>query len=796
MGGLWKRLYSLIVFLAVAGLGGLLAAGLAIPAVSLVAGTGTGAAVALQSLPVELETPPLAQRSRLLNADGSVLTYFYDENRIYVGLDRISPIMLKAQVAIEDHRFYEHGPIDFQGTLRALVSTSQGITQGASSISQQYVRLVLVNAAERSGDDLARAKATENTVARKIRELRFATALERRFTKDEILERYLNISYYGDGAYGVEAAARHYFGVAAKDLNISQAAMLAGLVRNPVTTNPVRYPKIAVERRNDVLDRMLDLDIISAEQASKAKAMPFNQKKVREYRLGCANAEFPFICDYAWRTMLRTKSLGATVEERRDTILRGGLTIQTQIDPKAQRKAEKTIKKMISAKDPVVSVIVMLEPGTGQIVAMAQNRTKMGKKNGQTFYNYAVNHKMGGADGYQGGSTFKAFVAAAALENGMGAYGKFDAKARMSFAGETFRSCDGPFRQKKWDVVNASPSGKMDLFSGVKNSVNTYFAQLIKAVGVCDAVKMAKRLGLEMSMGKDLVKSYHAIPSFTLGAVEVTPLSLVEAYATFANRGVHCEPVILKSIKNRDGSKREVPSANCKRVLSAGVADAMNKIFQGPYNGGTARRAKVPGVQMAGKTGTVPDNRAIWTVGYTPELAAAAMISYDSNPKYRKFWNSRPSYLRYTRLPASGTFLTGFSGGDAGQRLLRPAFATAIQEYPDTRFRNPPASVLRGEWVGVPSCRGMSVAGCRAALARAGFSSYVDQVESSAKKGTVVGTSPSGSAPKLSAIGIRVSDGSKKPDEPKADSGSSGDDGGGDGRGRGGGGGGGRGGGG
>ncbi|MDQ7992322.1 MAG: transglycosylase domain-containing protein, partial [Propionicimonas sp.] len=723
--GLWKRLYSLLVFLLVAGLGGMLAAGLAIPAVSLLTGTGTGAAAALQSLPVEMETPPLAERSRLLNADGSVLTYFYDENRIYVGLDKIAPIMLKAQVAIEDHRFYEHGPIDVQGTLRALVSTSQGVTQGASSISQQYVRLVLVNSAERSGDPLARAKATENTVARKIRELRFATALERRFTKDQILERYLNISYYGDGAYGVEAAARHYFGVAAKDLDLAQAAMLAGLVRNPVTTNPVRYPRIAVERRNNVLDRMVELNIVTAAEAAEAKAVSFDKKKVREYKLGCANAEFPFICDYAWRTLLRTKSLGENEEERRDTVLRGGLTIQTQIDPKSQRKAEKTIRNMISAKDPVVSVIVMLEPGTGQIVAMAQNRTKMGKKNGQTFYNYAVNHAMGGADGYQGGSTFKAFVAAAALDNGMGAYGRFNAKARMSFGGETFKSCDGPFVQKKWDVVNASRSGEMNLFDGVKNSVNTYFAQLIQAVGVCDAVKMAKLLGLEMSMGKDLVKTYHAIPSFTLGAVEVTPLSLVEAYATFANRGVHCEPVILKSIKNRDGSKRAVPSANCKQVLSTGVADAMNRIFQGPYNGGTATRAKVPGVQMAGKTGTVPDNRAIWTIGYTPELAAAAMISYDSNPKYRKFWDRRPSYLRNTRLPASGTYLSGFSGGDAGQRLLRPAFATAIDDYPRTRFHNPPESVLRGEWVSVPGCDGMSVAGCRSVLQRAGFSSYL-----------------------------------------------------------------------
>lgn len=269
-------------------------------------------------------------------------------------------------------------------------------------------------------------------------------------------------------------------------------------------------------------------------------------------------------------------------------------------------------------------------------------------------------------------------------------------------------------------------------------------------------------------MGGDLVKKYHAIPSFTLGAVEVTPLSLVEAYATFANRGVHCEPLILKSITDRAGNKYKVPSANCKRVLKQGVADAMNKIFQGPYTGGTARSAQVPGVQMAGKTGTVPDNRAIWTVGYTPELAAAAMISYDSHPRYKKFWKKRPSFLRYTRLPASGTYLTGFSGGDAGNRLLRPAFAAAIKSYPKTRFKNPPRSVLQGKWLRVPGCTGMSLGACRSALERLGFSTHLDEVESPEPKGTVLGTDPSGKAPKLSSIAIRVSDGKgKKPEEEK-----------------------------
>ncbi len=756
-----KRLYSLLMFFVVAVLGGLLTAGLLVPVTGLASDTGKAAAQSLDTLPTELETPPQAERSRLLNADGSVLAYFYDENRIYEPLDKIAPIMQKAQVAIEDHRFYEHGAIDLQGTLRALVSTTQGNTQGGSSLTQQYVRLVQVETATANHDSAAAAKATENTLARKIRELRFAVAMEKKFTKDEILERYLNIAYYGDGAYGVEAAARHYFNTRASKLTLPQAAMLAGLVRNPVATNPVTHPQVAIERRNNVLDRMAELGVVSHADATKAKATPFDKSKVQRSRLGCANAEFPFICDYAYRTLLQAPALGANVAERKDLIYRGGLTIQTQIDPKAQRMAEKVIAKRISPKDPAVSVITLMEPGTGLIVAMAQSRPKMGTKSGETFYNYAVKQSMGGADGYQGGSTFKAFVAAAALENGMGAYGTINAKAHMNFKGKTFKSCQGNFKiMRDWNVDNASPSGKMNMFAGAKNSVNTYFVQLEQQVGICEAVKMAKRLGLEVSMpGVDLVKQYGSIAAFTLGAVEVTPLSMVEAYGTFAARGIHCEPVILKSIKTKDGRALAVPSAGCKRVLSEEVADAMAKVFRGPYEGGTATSAKVPGVTMAGKTGTVPLNKAIWTVGFTPDLVGAAMISYDNNKKYKKFWDSKYSYLRYVRLPASGTFLTGFSGREAGNWLLRPAFSAALVGRARTAFVEPPESILRGAMVDVPSCLGLGLASCQALLREAGFTTYTTYVDSDRPKGTFVGVSPSGAAPKYSQIALLISKG-------------------------------------
>lgn len=779
---LGKRLYSLLIFLGVSVLGGGLVAGLVIPAVSMATTTGRDAAQSLDALPAEFEESPSAERTRVELADGSFLTYFYKENRVNEKLENIAPIMRAAQVAIEDHRFYEHGAIDITGTLRALVSTSQGVTQGGSSITQQYIRMLQLQAADAANDRSLRDAATENTMARKIREMRYAMALEKKLTKDQILEGYLNISYYGDGAYGVAAAARHYFGVPASKLNLAQAAMLAGLVRNPVTTNPVKYPRMAIERRNDVIDRMLQLSkdpestmygLITDEEAEAAKAEPFDQSKVSTNPLDCANSREPFVCDYAKRVLLNEESgLGVNYNERKDYLYRGGLTIRLTIDPKLMKQSEKTIASYLDSRDPAVAVITMIQPSTGNILAMAQSRPKWGNDlgKGTTNYNYAVTHAMGGKEGFQGGSTFKIFTAAAALDEGMGAYGKYQADRQVELS--DFRSCDGPFTlTKPWKPVGGTGSA-IDMFTGVTRSVNTYFAQLIQAVGVCETVTMATKLGLEMGQPnpeRANVMAYNDAPSFTLGAVEVSPLSLVSAYGTFANRGVRCEPNIIASIKTRTGKEVEPPKSDCKRVISKDVADGINKIFQGPMNSGTARPAKVRNVQMAGKTGTVSDTRAVWTIGYTPELVAGAVISYDSDPYFKEFWDKhKVRYMQGAYMKYSKRYLNAQSGVDAGGRLLHPVFSYAVENiegFKGTKFKEPPSSILKGEQVDVPSCSGKSVKECTNKIEKAGFSAYTVKVKSDAAKGTLVGTSPSGTAPKGSGIAIQISKGPKKGSE-------------------------------
>ncbi len=308
-----RKAYALLMFFAVSVLAGLLLAGLAVPFTALASSGTKFAAESLQFLPEELETPDQSESSRILMANGAPLATFYKENRDYVTKDQIAGVMQDAQIAIEDHRFYEHGAIDVTGLGRAMIKTLTGDTQGASTLTQQYVKLVQVETANQLGDEEGIAKATEVSFERKIREMRYAMAVEERLSKDEILERYLNIAYYGDGAYGVEAAAHHYWGTTAKDLTLDQAAMLAGMVQNPVQTNPMKYPQKAMNRRDVVLNRMRELGIITIAEAQAAKDVIFDETKVQQTPNGCLSSQFPILCDYVFEVLVSEKmpALGA-----------------------------------------------------------------------------------------------------------------------------------------------------------------------------------------------------------------------------------------------------------------------------------------------------------------------------------------------------------------------------------------------------------------------------------------------------------------------------------------------------
>lgn len=784
-----RKLYSALMFLLVSVLGGVLVAGIAVPTAGVAAELAKVSANALQALPKDIETPPPAEGSTVLMADGSVLTNFFEENRAYVPLSEISDTMKQAQMAVEDQRFYLHGALDLRGTLRALVRTSSGNMQGGSTLTQQYVKLALLDKAVADNDAEAKAAAYDRTFARKLLELRYAIALEERLSKDEILERYLNLSYYGAGAYGVEAAAKRYFGISAKELNLTQSAMLAGLVRNPATTDPIKYQKIALERRNNVLDVMLGqsdkpevwkfLPPVTKAQVDEAKAEGFDPARVTETPHGCVASEFQNLCSVVEKILLMMPSLGPDRETRERMIKRGGLVIQTEIDGRTQRAAQEAVSNYVHPTDPVIGLMVMIEPGTGLIKAMAQSRPNIGKNPGETYLNYTMEKEIGGTNGFFGGSTYKMFTLAAAIAKGYPTSRSYDAPKNRNWDGEQFRSCDGPFtfrnQKKGWTVTNAGGAGDFDMYSGTRSSVNNYFVALEQDVGICDTIKMAETLGLRIQYGKQAngqpmtIKEQSYLPSFTLGAAESSPISLANAYATLAARGMRCDPILLKSVVSKAGKEYEVPQANCQQVIPQQIADRINDVMQGPFNGGTAGGSRIPGYQLAGKTGTDgKDTKAIWLVGYTPNLAGAAMIGIDATHeqfKGRRYDDLRLQGLRYRSGKAT---LSGSSGREAGQGIWLPAMRVALQGMPRESFVKPAA--YTPPTVDVPSCSGMGLNQCRSALQAADFGTSINRVESDRPEGTFLGITPRGRAPQFSTIRLNVSSGpAPTPSAPPAD---------------------------
>lgn len=765
-----EKAYALFMFLAVSLLAGVLLSGVAVPFVAMASGATKAAKQSLEYLPAEFETPPQSQRSRILMANGEVLSTFFEENRIYKPLDQISPLMQKAQIAIEDHRFYEHGAVDPEGMVRAFFKTISGDTQGASTLTQQYVKLVRVEQAKYSNDPKAAKEAVEVSIERKIHEARYAFAVEEKLTKDEILERYLNIAYYGNGAYGVEAAAQQYFGIPAKDLNLPQSALLAGLVQNPVGLNPVKNEQKALQRRNVVLQRLADEGYVTQAEADEAKKTGFDQKKVTRTPNGCITSKYPFLCDYVTHTLLsgQVEGLGDTREERGNTLRRGGLTIQTLINPTAQDAAEKAVSDMIAPTDPILANTVLLEPKTGLIVAMAQSRPVMGddRAKGETYYNYNVTKAMGGAEGFQSGSTMKVFASAAALQGGMSMTHTINAPGTLTdLAGTRWKGCDGTAivdRDYAPSNLGRRGYGSITMTEALRNSVNTYFLRLTQAMGNCPAIEMAQKSGVVRADGVDMKEKESFYPSWVLGTSYVTPLAMAEGYATLANRGVHCKPRILKSIKTENGSDIPVPDGSCERVMDEGVADAMSKMLSNVMTNGTGRPAALKdGRPQAGKTGTTQSAAAVWFAGYTPEMAGVGMLAVD---------NGFPKDKRRTSLTGfkmhNGQYLRGTGGGDAGQ-IWRAAMTAALKDKPKTKFVEPGESVKEGKKVPVPDVSGMGYDEAKKTIEAAGFSTQQLKVYSSRPSGTFLGASPSKEAPVYSTISLRISAGPRPAPKPK-----------------------------
>ncbi|WP_262286183.1 transglycosylase domain-containing protein [Micromonospora sp. MA102] len=627
--------------LAVAALPGGLLGGLAAQA-------GLGA---YAELPDALRTPAQPQRSYLYANDGKTLiTTFYDVNRSDVPLAEIAPVMRQAIIAAEDRRFYSHGGADLRGIARALVANVKGggTEQGGSTLTMQYVRNVLKTDPTRTAEE--RQAATEQTVGRKLQEIRYANALEKTLSKDEILNRYLNIAYFGSGAYGVAAASQRYFGKAPAGLTLGEAALLAGLVQSPDEYSPIDGDEDqALARRGYVLDSMAETGAITAQQAAAAKAEPLTLHPTAQPN-GCTSVaqghdDWGFFCDYLRQWWLTQPAFGNTVKEREQALRRGGYRVVTTLDPKIQQTAQKQATSVYGYGNKRALPIAAVEPGTGRVLAMAVNRHYSLADNpaGQANHPNTVNPLISGGasvDGYQAGSTFKLFTMLAALEAGKPLATGFDAPAKLPtrYASDAEGNCAG-----KWCPANANPEwmdGYRMMWDGFGRSVNTYFVWLAEQVGEDKVVEMAQRLGItfradsDAAFAKDDAENWGA---FTLGVAATTPLDLANAYATVAAEGTYCTPLPVVSVTAANGEKVGVGQPSCRKALDADVARAATDAARCPVgqqsaygqcNGGTA--TSVNGIvdrPVAGKTGSSEQNATETFVGFTPQVAVAGIAA-------------------------------------------------------------------------------------------------------------------------------------------------------------------------
>jgi len=519
---------------------------------------------------------------------------------------------------------------------------------------------VLLLEAEKANNTQAVQAAAAATLSRKLNELRMAVAAEHQQSKQQILAGYLNNAFFGNLAYGIEAAAETYFGTSAAKLSVTQAATLAGIVENPSNYDPVRHPGVVLERRNTVLARMAQTNNgITAAQATAAEAKPLGLKySIPES--GCQSSSVGsagFFCQYVEQVFLRDPAYGKTPMDRAKLLSSGGLKIYTTLNPQDQQAADNAVNYVEPAHSGVYNpghnadTEAVVQPGTGQIMAIAEDRP-YGTKRGQTEINYAVNTAYGGSSGVQTGSSSKLFTLVTALKQGT-PFG-----FTMSVPGSTtvtgYSNCQGgpagvyQGQAGSFNVTNAEgpqSASTQSLYTGTTQSVNVFYAQLEQRVGLCEVVRTAADMGLTRADGTSLLRpdggqdSADNIPSFTLGSVNVSPLSMAAAYATVAGRGTYCSPVAIGKITDSGGKSLPVPSANCHRVFPSEVADAVNYILQGVLvSPGTAGNlGGLAGREAAGKTGTSNVEGGGGTpyaafAGYTPSLVGYVSVFNPISP--------------------------------------------------------------------------------------------------------------------------------------------------------------------
>ncbi|NQX12176.1 transglycosylase domain-containing protein [Microbacteriaceae bacterium VKM Ac-2855] len=734
LGGALRALFGFVVVSVLAGLFATL--GVA-PAIALT-GFGTSGTIGLfESLPSYLDVGRLMQKTDIYAGDPEdpqLLASFYDQNRIEVAGDQIATTVKDAVVASEDPRFFDHGGIDLQGTIRAITSTYVlgAEVQGGSSITQQYVKNVLVQKAESISDPTARQaayeEATATTPKRKVAEMSLAIGLEKRFSKEDILLGYLNIALFGGTVYGIEAAANYYYGVHASELSLDEAAALIAIVNNPEkfrfdladseTNGAANGYAVTRERRDYILDRMLEFGHITAAEHDAAITEEISPT-ITQPSTGCQTAgNAAYFCDYVTQVLRSDPALGATEDDRYAALKRGGLQVYTTLDVDIQNTAQETMDELVPKVDPrfdLGAATVSVQADTGRVLMMVQNKdysqdpTVIATGANYSAINFNVDKAMGGGLGFQTGSTYKVFTLAEWLNAGHTLVERFDSK-RKNWDDFT-DSCNGTWKADPADPFNPQNStpdddaDTLDPITSTVNSINTGYIGMAHELDLCAIRRTAEAFGIHTGDGSELGQS----PATVLGTNGIAPLTMAVAYAGIANDGVTCTAIAIDSIVDADGTAITPPASSCTRSVSTAVAHGMQYAMQQVLLQGTGTMSNPnDGVQHIAKTGTTDNSSDIWTVGASSKASLA-------------FWLGNVAPVNGVKTNMA--FLT-FDYGPidiARHYVWKPIMTALDAKYGGSDFAAPDASALQTPMVTVPDLAGLSVADATTELTALGL---------------------------------------------------------------------------
>jgi len=764
-------------------LAGVVVAAAAFPAVAMSGLAAKAGSETFGALPTELTVARAPQLTHLYASDGKTkLATMYDENRLDVELKDVAPIMQKAIVAAEDHDFYEHNGVDLNGIARAFVNNQAKTAsqQGASTLTMQYVRLAIAYSASHPADVVA---ATEDTSARKLREMRYALQIDKELSKDEILKRYLNIASFGNGAYGIFAASQVYFNKHPSKLKIEEAAMLAGMVKAPSSNDPTTKDgyKAAVVRRDYVIENMVETGAITRQEADAAKAVKLKVTGKRAPN-GCVSANekgWGFFCDYFYRWWMQQEAFGSTSYDRERRLKSGGYHVVTTLEPQVQRAADKAVRKAKPETSKEAAMVAVVEPGSGYVRALAVNRTfkldnpnkpankphsdpKQRKKGEKGNYPNTVNPLLTGGDGltgYQAGSVFKIFTIVAALEKGIPL--GYPYNAPQQFRSE-YKIQPGPAACAGTNLYcptnsNQKPGGLQNMWSAFAQSTNTYFVPLQQRVGADNVVDVAKRLGIQFRTGEDLRLSSSKEAArdwgaFTLGVSQTTPLDLANSYATLAADGTYCEPIPVQSITDPEGKKLDIANKRCEKRITTEVARAAVDAARCPVGDnsstskcGSSRTAQnvrgIVGAPVAGKSGTTDSEKTASLVAMTKQYAVAGIMADPDWPQ--------------TNVKMKHNDRNGINP---------PVYETlrdAMKGKDKKNFVPPGQKISEGDQRKIPDVKCLEPKQAESRIKAEGFDPVISttKVPSTCPAGRVAGTSPDGRTIKGGVVTIQISSG-------------------------------------